>query len=194
MGSDVNTAIEEKDGKMTAVKVHDKTFNILISSKEIKTRVAALGRQVSDDYRGRKPLFIGVLNGAFLFAAEIFMNIDLECEISFIKVSSYSGLGNTGKVREVIGIKEAIEDRDVIIIEDIVDTGDTALFLMEELSKLNPRSIRLATLLFKPAALRQNIKPDYVGFEIDPLFVVGFGLDYDGYGRNLNDIFALIKE
>ena len=123
--------------------------------------------------------------------ADLIKNISIECELSFVKVSSYSGTQSTGQVKEMIGLTHDIKGRDVIIVEDIVDTGDTAVYLMNELKSKNPSTIRFATILFKPKALRQDFKPDYVGFEIPPDFVVGYGLDYDGLGRNLNDIYRL---
>ena len=132
-----------------------------------------------------------MLNGAFLFMADLFKNITLDCEISFIRVSSYNGTESSGKIKNVIGLNENISGRDIIVVEDIVDTGDTAKHLFDELKKHNPASVRLATFLFKPKALKQKLEPDYAGFEIEPAFVVGYGLDYDGFGRNLNDIYVL---
>src|SRR6185436_9171764 len=129
--------------------------------------------------------------GAFLFMADLFKNVNLECEISFIKVSSYSGTASSGNVKNLIGLNENISGRDIIVVEDIVDTGDTMKYLLDELKKQNPSSVKLATILFKPEALKQDVKPDYVGFKIPPAFVVGYGLDYDGLGRNLNDIYVL---
>ena len=183
-----------KSERMDQVDVHGKTFEKLITAAQIQKRVDEIGEMINRDYEGKQPLFLGVLNGAFLFTADIFKRVTLECEISFIRVSSYNGTGSTGKVRNLIGINEDLEGRDIIVVEDIVDTGDTALFLYNELKKHNAGSVRLATMLFKPKALRQDVSPDYIGFEIDPKFVVGYGLDYDGLGRNLNDIFALKSE
>ena len=179
---------------MKSVKIKDKDFNILISADEIKKQVNKLSDQINSDYKGKKPLFLGVLNGAFLFMADLFKGINLECELSFIKVASYNGTSASGKVKSLIGLKENISGRDLIVVEDIVDTGDTMKYLFEELKKYNPSSVKLATFLFKPTALKHKLKPDYVGFEIEPAFVVGYGLDYDGYGRNLNDIYVLKYE
>ena len=178
---------------MSVVKVHDKEFEQFLSATQIQERVVELATQINKEYTGKQPLFIGVLNGAFLFMADLIKHIDIECELSFIKVSSYSGTQTTGVVKEMIGLSHDIDGRDVIIVEDIIDTGDTAVYIVNELKKKNPASIRFATILFKPAALRQDFKPDYVGFEIAPDFVVGYGLDYDGLGRNLNDIYRLKK-
>lgn len=163
----------------------------MITANAIKQRVKKLSDQINLDYKGKQPLFLGVLNGAFLFMADLFKGINLECELSFIKVASYNGTASSGNVKSLIGLKENISGRDIIVVEDIVDTGDTMKYLLSELQKHQPNSIKLATFLFKPSALKHNLKPDYVGFEIEPAFVVGYGLDYDGYGRNLNDIYVL---
>lgn len=176
---------------MTSVKIKDKEFKVMLTAEQIQLRVKSIAERINNDYAGKQPLFLGVLNGAFLFMADLFKGINLECQISFIRVSSYSGTASTGTVKNIIGLNDNITGRDIIIVEDIVDTGDTMKYLIDELKKNNPASIKLATILFKPAALKQNLKPDYVGFEILPSFVVGYGLDYDGFGRNLNDIYVL---
>ena len=163
----------------------------MIAADKIQLRVLSIAEKINKDYQGKTPLFLGVLNGAFLFMADLFKGINLECEISFIRVSSYSGTSSTGQLKNIIGLNDNISGRDIIVVEDIVDTGDTMKYLLDELQKSNPASVRLATILFKPAALKQNVKPDYVGFEIPLAFVVGYGLDYDGLGRNLNDIYVL---
>jgi len=173
------------------VKIKDKEFTVLISAEKIQERVSDIAGQINNDYRNKTPLFIGVLNGAFLFTADLFKKIDLTCELSFVRVSSYSGTSSTGTVRNLIGLNEDLKDRDIIVIEDIVDTGDTMVYLLDELKKHSPASVRLATAVFKPKALRHPIRPDYVGFELPPAFIVGYGLDYDGIGRNLNDIYVL---
>lgn len=176
------------------VKIKDKEFRILIEGDRIQHRVAEIASQINKDYKGKSPLFLGVLNGAFLFTADLFKKIDLTCMLSFVRVSSYSGTSSTGQVKSLIGLNENIEGRDIIIVEDIVDTGDTMLYLMAELKKQNPASVKIATAIFKPLALKHPIKPDYVGFELPPAFIVGYGLDYDGFGRNLNDIYVLNEE
>lgn len=163
----------------------------MISSEKIMQRVGEIAEQINHDYSGKSPLFLGVLNGAFLFTADLFKKITLTCELAFVRISSYSGTSSTGNVKTLIGLNENIKGRDIIIIEDIVDTGDTMLYLIAELKKQEPASVKIATVIFKPAALRQPIKPDYVGFEVPPAFIVGYGLDYDGFGRNLNDIYVL---
>ncbi len=176
---------------MDTIKLKDKEFVVMIQAEEIQSRVKAIANEINLQYKGKQPLFLGVLNGAFLFMADLFKNINLLCEISFIRVASYSGTSSTGEVKNLIGLKEDIAGRHVIVVEDIVDTGDTMKYLLDELKKQNPASVKLATILFKPAALKQDVKPDYVGFEIPPAFVVGYGLDYDGLGRNFNDIYVL---
>ncbi len=178
---------------MSTIRIHDKEFEQFLSTAQIQERITQLGVMINTDYFDKRPVFIGVLNGAFLFMADLIKHVSIECELSFIKLSSYSGTATTGQVKEMIGLSHEISGRDIIVIEDIVDTGDTAIYLTNELKKKNPASIRFATLLFKPKALKQNFKPDYTGFEIEPDFVVGYGLDYDGLGRNLNDIYRLQK-
>lgn len=176
---------------MSTVKIKDKEFTIMIPSDKIQLRVQAIADRINEDYTNKQPLFLGVLNGAFLFMADLFKKINLECELSFIRVSSYSGTASTGHVKSVMGLNESVSGRHIIIVEDIIDTGDTANYLLEELKKHTPASVSIATILFKPTALKHDIKPEYVGFEIPPAFVVGYGLDYDGLGRNLNDIYVL---
>lgn len=176
---------------MQEVTLHDKTFRILIDAEKIQARVHDIAMQINAEYHGRTPLFLGVLNGAFLFAADLFKGITLTCEISFIRVSSYSGTSSTGQVKNLMGVNMDIANRDIIVIEDIVDTGDTMEYLLKELEIRKPASIKIATMVFKPTALKHDFKPDYVGFEVPPDFLVGYGLDYDGLGRNLNDIYIL---
>ncbi|HKR05548.1 MAG TPA: hypoxanthine phosphoribosyltransferase [Bacteroidia bacterium] len=176
---------------MPTIKLKDKEFTVMIASEKIQLRVKDIASEINTQYHGKQPLFLGVLNGAFLFMADLFKNINLQCEISFIKVTSYVGTASSGQLKNLIGLNENVSGRDIIVVEDIVDTGDTMKYLLDELKKQNPASVKLATILFKPEALRQDVKPDYVGFEIPPAFVVGYGLDYDGLGRNLNDIYVL---
>jgi hypoxanthine phosphoribosyltransferase len=174
------------------VTLKDKQFVVKISAAEIQSKVAEMGAAINRDYQGKKPIVVGVLTGAALFAVDLFRHLEMECELTFIRVSSYNGgMLSSGQVSNVIGLKENIEGRDVIIVEDIVDTGETAVHLLSELQKHKPASLKLATALFKPSALKHSIRPDYVGFEVAPDFLVGYGLDYDGLGRNLNDIYVL---
>ena len=178
---------------MSNIRLRDKEFSIYISSEQIQSRVAQIAEQLNIDFEGKRPLFIGVLNGAFLFTADLFKKITIECELSFIRLSSYEGMQSTGQVKELIGIGKEINNRHVIIIEDIVDTGNTAVHLMKELKKHKPAELRIATLLLKPAALKHHINIDYCGFEIPNDFILGYGLDYDGLGRNLNNIYKLVR-
>jgi|SRR5690554_3660526 len=176
---------------MKGVKIHDKDFVEYISSEKIQKRIGEVGRKIQEDMGDDNPLFLGILNGCFRFSSDLLSHIDASCEINFLKVSSYSGTETSGKVSELIGLSTSIENRHVVILEDIVDTGNTLDFLIEKLSAENPASIKVATLLFKPEPYLGKHKLDYVGFEIPNLFVVGYGLDYDGYGRNLNDIYQI---
>ena len=173
------------------ITILDKNFTPFISRETIENRITEIAKQINTDYEGRCPLFIVVLNGAFLFATELVKNIPLSCEITFVRLSSYAQTESTGKVRQIIGLEEKIAERDVIIIEDIVDTGLTMTQLLAQIEDLKPRSIEIATLLHKPEALQKPVKMRYIGFEIENKFVVGYGLDYDGLGRNLNALYVL---
>jgi hypoxanthine phosphoribosyltransferase len=176
---------------MEEISIHGKTFRKLIPEEEIKKRISELGRQINIDLAGRDALFIGVLNGAFIFAADIFRLIDFPARISFVKLASYSGTGSTGIVNELIGWNEEITGLTVVVLEDIVDTGNTVQQIVKELLARKALEVRVAALFYKPSACRKNIKIDYTGFEIPNNFVVGYGLDYDGYGRNLSSVYAL---
>lgn len=175
---------------MTEIKIRDKEFRKMIAAEDIQQRVKSIAANINEDYKDKIPLFIGVLNGAFIFMADLFKHITIPCELSFTRLSSYTGTTG-GAMKKLIGISEDIKQRHLIIVEDIVDTGDTVKYIFDELKKHDTASVKLAAMLFKPAALRHDIKPDYTGFEIPPAFVVGYGLDYDGMGRNLNDIYVL---
>jgi hypoxanthine phosphoribosyltransferase len=176
---------------MESVTIKDKRFVVSIPASTISQRIKELAAKMNEDLKGTRPYFVSVLNGSFIFAADLFREINMEAEITFIRVSSYSGTQSTGTVKSVVGISDSLEGRTVVIVEDIVDTGDTAVYLIDELKKKNPEKILFASLLFKPAALRQDVKLDYVGFEVPNDFLVGYGLDYDGIGRNLKDIYKL---
>lgn len=176
---------------MESVIIKDKRFEVNIPAAKIDQRIKELGAKLNEDLKNTRPIFVSVLNGSFMFAADLFREIKMEAEITFIRVSSYSGTESTGTVKSVVGIKENLEGRTVVIIEDIVDTGDTAIYLIDELKKQNPEKVLFASLLLKPDALRHPIKIDYVGFEVPNDFLVGYGLDYDGLGRNLKDIYKL---
>lgn len=179
---------------MRRITYNGLTFEPYIENQRIAKRIEELGKRITADFKGRRPLLVCVLNGAFPFAADLFRQIDTDAEIAFIKLSSYQGTGSTGVVKEVMGLTADIEGRPVIIVEDIIDTGNTIEKLINDLGKRNPSELKVATLLFKPDALVKDVKPDYVGFEIPKKFIIGFGLDLDGLARNLRDIWALAPE
>jgi hypoxanthine phosphoribosyltransferase len=177
---------------MSTLKVHDKEFIPYITSQQIEEQVTRVAAEINKDYEGKKPLFIAILNGAFIFAADLFKKINVEAEICFIKLASYKGVKSTGKVITAIGLDVELYNRDVIIIEDIVDTGKTLSQFLPQLEHQHPASLKVASLLHKPAATVHSIKIDYLGFTIPDKFVLGYGLDYDGLGRNLKEIYQLI--
>ncbi len=174
-----------------SIIIHGREFVVSITEARLREMVQLMGSKISAAYSGEKPLLIGVLNGAFVFLSDLAREIDLECEISFTKLSSYEGLESTGKVREELSLGTDIKNRHVIIVEDIVDTGNTVFYLAEQLKKLHPASVKIATAIFKPEKLEQDIKPDFIGIETGSDFLVGYGMDFDGEGRNLKDIYVL---
>lgn len=176
---------------MQTVTLHDKTFELFIAEQAIQEAITALAQQINKDYTGKNPLFLGILNGSFLFAADLFRQINGHAEISFLKMASYEGTSTTGKISELIGLNEDISNRHVIIIEDIVDTGITLEKIISDLQTKKPASIAIATLLFKPAAYQKSIPVNFIGLKVANDFLVGFGLDYDGLGRNLKEIYKL---
>ncbi len=171
--------------------LHDRQFRHYISSEAIQTRIAELGEQIGRDYAGRRPLWIGVLNGAFIFAADLARACPTDGDWQFVKLASYHGMATTGEVQTIIGLNIEITGRDVIIVEDIVDTGTTLHRFMAELQAQNPASLALAAMFVKRDAMQYPVQIDYVGFEIPTAFVVGYGLDYDGLGRGLRDLYQL---
>ena len=175
------------------MKIRDREFVKTIPNAEIKEGVKRVSAQINKDSSGKCPLLLGVLNGAFMFAAELMQNLEIECEISFVKFSSYSGTDTTGKVREVIGLNESIAGRDIIIIEDIVDTGLTMQKMIETLQASNPASVSVASLFVKPERLKVPVEVKYSVFTIPDRFIVGYGLDYDGLGRNLPDVYDVVE-
>ena len=179
---------------MEPITVKDLRFNISIPAEEIKKRIAELAAQISSDLKGRNPLFLAVLNGSFMFAADLMRGITTPCEISFVRLSSYTGTESTGTVHELIGLNEDLTGRTVVIIEDIVDSGLTMRELLSMLKTKNPADVRIASLLVKPGNLKVKLDIPYCCFQIPNDFIVGYGLDYDGYGRNLPDIYTLVKE
>lgn len=177
---------------MSTIKVHDKEFASYITANEIEEQVKRVAAEINRDYHGKKPLFIAILNGAFIFAADLLKNITLEAEICFIKLASYKGVKSTGKVITAIGLDVDLYGREVIIVEDIVDTGKTLFQFLPQLEHNHPASLKIASLLHKPDAMVHPIKIDYLGFTIPNKFVIGYGLDYDGLGRNIREIYQLV--
>ena len=178
---------------MSTIKIHDKEFVKTIPAEEIAARVKVVAEKINKDYAGKRPLLLGVLNGCFMFVSDLMKNLEIECEISFVKFSSYQGADTTGTVKQLIGLSESIEGRDVIVVEDIVDTGLTMHKMLETLQEKKPVSLAVASLFLKPARLRVPVEVKYSAFEIPDRFIVGYGLDYDGLGRNLPDVYD-VKE
>ena len=179
---------------MARVQINDKTFEVSMPEARIKERIKELAQQMSHDLEGKNPLLLPVLNGSFVFAADLMREMTIPCEVSFVKLASYQGTTSTGKVHEVLGINEDLSGRTVVIVEDIVESGGTMQRMIESLGTRNPESVRICTLFFKPDRLKADIKLDYVAFEIPNDFIVGYGLDYDQQGRGLKDIYTLVEE
>jgi len=178
---------------MKEIHLLDKTFREFITEEQIHNRVKELALQINSDLAGKEVVFLGILNGAFLFAADLFRLINIEARISFIKLASYQGTTSQGLIKELIGWNEDINNKTIVVIEDIVDTGNTLERIVDELVIRKAAEIRIAALLYKPDAYKKEIPLHYIGFEIPNNFVVGYGLDYDGYGRNLPSVYTLIK-
>ena len=176
------------------IQVLDKSFEVFIEKEEIAKEIAALASQINEDYKGQEVVFVSVLNGAFMFTSDLLKLIDLECEVSFVKMSSYQGMSTTGKVEELIGLNTKVTGKKVILIEDIVDTGITIDNIIKLVKSHNPEDVKICTLLYKPDAFKGTNAPHYVGFSIPNAFVVGFGLDYDQKGRNLDTIYQIRNE
>jgi hypoxanthine phosphoribosyltransferase len=178
---------------MKRIKLIDKEFELSIPFNKIDNAIAQVAANMNKDLADKNPLLICILNGSFMFAADLMKKLNFTCEISFVKLSSYEGLGSTGKVNELIGLNEKIEGRTIVILEDIVDTGLTINNIKRQLLAYAPADLKIATLLFKPEACKTKVNIDYLGLEIPNEFIVGFGLDYNGYGRNYPDIYSAIK-
>ncbi len=176
------------------IQIRDKKFRPSITDAEIQQRIQAVADRINKDFEGKVPLFLAVLNGAFMFAADLMRKITIPCEISFVKLASYQGTTSTGTIKEVIGINEDLAGRAVIIVEDIVDTGLTMKRMIESLGTRNPESVHICTLLLKPEKLQVNLNIEYAAIEIPNEFIVGYGLDYDQQGRNLSDIYTIVEE
>ncbi len=175
------------------IKIKDKEFELFLPEEEITRQIKRVASSIEKDLDGKDPLFICVLNGAFMFASELLKNISIPCEIVFVRMASYKGTSSTGVLKEIYGLDEDIRGRTIVVIEDIVDTGHTISLVVDQLACDNPWEIKIATLLFKPGALQYDVKPDYVALEIPNDFVVGYGLDYNGYGRNIPALYTIRK-
>ncbi|RNL95072.1 adenylate kinase [Sinomicrobium pectinilyticum] len=176
---------------MGIIKLHDKYFKPFISSAEIDSAVRRLAQSVNADMPGEVPVFIAILNGAFMFAADFMKAYPEDCEISFVKLASYSGMASTGAVKQLVGLDESLEGRTVVVLEDIVDTGNTLVEIHRIFSGMKVKSLKIATLFYKPEAYKQQLNIDYIGLELPDKFIVGYGLDYDGLGRNLPEVYQL---
>ncbi|MDR2805340.1 MAG: hypoxanthine phosphoribosyltransferase [Dysgonamonadaceae bacterium] len=179
---------------MNRIRLKDKWFELFIQEDIIIREINRVAKRLNDDLRDKDPVFVCVLNGAFLFAAELIGRFDSNCDVTFIRLQSYAGTERSGRLREVESLVEDIENRQVVIVEDIIDTGHTMNHLITQLKERHPADIRIATLLFKPHALQIPIQPDYVVQSIPNDFIVGFGLDYNGHGRNLRNIYKVVAE
>ena len=175
------------------IQIHDLTFQPFISREEIEAKVREMAKSIDRDFEGKNPLFLVILNGSFIFAADLCRTCDFNYELAFIKLSSYDGLASSGEVKTVFGLDRDIEGRHIIIIEDIIDSGKTLSEFIPKLKAMNPASVSLAVLLLKPDAVQHEIPIDYLGFEIPDKFVIGYGLDYNEMGRDLGDIYQLVE-
>lgn len=175
------------------IKVLDKEFEVSIPSVEIQNAISAVADKMNKELNGKKVIFLGILNGAFMFAGDLFKKINFPCQITFLKLASYQGTSSTGKLKSLIGLNEDIKDYTVVVLEDIVDSGLTLEHIIKQLKGYEPEDIKIATLLFKPEAYKKDLKIDYIGIEIPNDFIIGYGLDYNGYARNLEDIYTLVK-
>ena len=179
---------------MDTIIIKDRKFSQSIPAEKIQEAVKAVAEKINRDLADKNPLFICVLNGAFMFAGDLMKYVNIPCEITFIKLSSYAGLYTTGDVKEVLGLSENVVGRNVVVVEDIVDTGITMEKIINSLKTKGASSIKVVTFLQKPDALQRDIEIDYVAMKIPNDFIVGYGLDYDGYGRNLKDIYTVVQE
>ena len=173
------------------IKLHDKTFRVLIPAEEIDKAVTRVAEQLNERYEGRTPIFLGVLSGSFLFLADLVRKVNFENQLAFVKISSYDGTESTGNVKQLLGVDFDIEGRDIIIVEDIVETGHSMNYLLDSLGKKNPASVSICTLFFKPEKFLYEYNIDYTALSIGNEFIVGYGLDYNQLGRNLKDIYVI---
>ncbi len=178
---------------MKRIQLLDKEFSLSIPASDIKSAVWQMADKINRDLKDKNPLMVCILNGSFMFSADLMKLVEFPCQISFVKLASYEGLGSTGKIKELIGFNEELKGRTVVLLEDIVDTGVTIENSVQQLLQTGASEVFVATLLYKPEACKRDIKLDYIGLEIPNKFIVGYGLDYNGYGRNLPDIYSLIE-
>lgn len=178
---------------MKIVRVKDRQFALSIPREEIQRAVLRVAEALNRDYCGKKPVFISILNGAYVFTADLLRHVTIPCEVSFVKLASYEGIASTGKIKEIVGLTENIEGRAVVIVEDIIDTGTTMKRILQTVKELGAASVAVATLLLKPDKLKVKLDVDYAAMKIPNDFIVGYGMDYDGYGRNLPDIYTLYE-
>ena len=178
---------------METIQVKDRVFVPFIKEEQLQKEVKRVAQEINRDYKDKEPLFLCILNGAFMFAADLLKNVSVPCNVSFVKVASYSGTDTTGKVKELMGLQESVEGRHVIIVEDIVDTGYTMRDILESLEEKNAASVEVCALLCKPDKLKVDLKLNYLALNIPNGFIVGYGLDYDGFGRNSRDIYQIVK-
>jgi hypoxanthine phosphoribosyltransferase len=184
---------ENSEAIASQMKIKDLEFKKLISADKIEKKILALADAINEDYKGKIPLFLPILNGSFMFASDLLKEINLSCRTSFVKVASYSGTSSTGQVNTLIGLEESLFNQDIIIVEDIVDSGLTLQKITEELRNRGAKSVEVVSLLRKAPAREKNVSVKYVGFELEDEFVVGYGLDYDELGRNLKDIYKRVS-
>lgn len=178
---------------MDTIKVLDKEFKLYIPQEKIESVIKEIADLINEDYKDKKPLFIVMLNGAFMFAAQLFKELDIDCETSFVKYSSYEGTHSTCEIKELIGLSSSLEGRDIVIVEDIIDSGFTINRLLQKLQDMKVSSVRIATMLFKPNAFKFDYKIDYVGMNINEEFIIGYGLDYNEHGRNYTSIYKVVE-
>jgi hypoxanthine phosphoribosyltransferase len=177
---------------MEVIRVHGKKFRMFITEAQIQNEVTRIANEMNRDLADKDPIFLGILNGAFMFASDLYKQLTFPCQITFLKLASYSGTYSSGSVKQLIGIGQDLKDRVVVVLEDIVDTGVTLETIIRQLSGYQPREIKVATLLHKPEATLTEVKLDYLGMNIPNDFILGYGLDFDGYGRNFKEIYQLI--
>ncbi|GAB3006724.1 hypoxanthine phosphoribosyltransferase [Cyclobacterium sediminis] len=176
------------------IQLKNLVFEQYLKEAVLLKRVKELANAINHDYRGKNPIFLAVLNGSFMFMSDICKEVSVDVKVSFIKIASYTGIKSDGKVRDMIGLEESLQGKDVIIVEDIVDTGNSMWHLLETINAQKPKSVEIVSLLTKPEALKKPIDIKYVGFEIPDLFVVGYGLDFEGLGRNLRDLYQIVDK